>query len=417
MGTARFGLTGNEAAAWAVRCARAKAAFSFPMGPNAEVTETLQTFIDKGETKDLKVVYGDNEKAAASMQIGMTRLGQRSMLCINSEGMLWAASEIHYAAGSRLPMLLVCPSRSLEPPTTIYCDHDDFITQRDMGWLMFYCENAQDVFDTIIQAYKIIEDESVMLPAIVGYDGWEVSHATTAVTIPDQESVDRFLPAPNFIKPEKDYLHRDWKERFSHRRRQHGFGGPDFMELKHLQKKAEADSTDVIEQVGNEYREIFQSNHVGLFESHECGDAEIIIVTMGVVYPSVKFAVNALRAKGIKIGCIKLRVFRPFPAKALGDIVKGAKLVVTIDRNSSAALYQELRAALYSDQLNGSRTATPAVMGKVIGLGGGAMPLEHIAHILEDGLQAVKIGRIEKHLEWYPLRDIKFDPTRDTIAE
>lgn len=417
MATTIKGLTGNEAAAWAVRLARAKAAFSFPMGPNAEVTETLQTFVDNDEVRDLKVIYGDNEKAAASMQIGMTRLGMRSMLCINSEGILWAASEIHYAAGSRLPMLLVCPSRSLEPPTTIYCDHDDFMCQRDMGWLMFYCENAQDVFDTIIQAYKIMENETVMLPAIVGYDGWETSHASMAVSIPDQESIDRFLPAPSFIRPEKDYLNVDWKERSSHRRRQKGLGGQDFMDLKCLQQKAQEDSIDVIEKVGEEYREVVGGHHTGLLELHRCEDAEVVVVTMGVIYPSVKFVIDALRQKGLKIGCVKLRVFRPLPVRALRNALRATRLVITIERNSVAALFSELKGALYPDPLGSQAGACPGVMGRVVGIGGCAITLEHISHIVEEGLQSLKLGRMEQTLDWYPIKGVKFDPTRDLIAE
>lgn len=417
MNATTTGLTGNEAAAWAVRRARASAAFSFPMGPNGEVTETLQTFVDSGEVRDMKVIYGENEKSSASMQIGMARLGLRSMLCINSEGILWAASEIHYAAGSRLPLLLVCPSRSLEPPTTIYSDHDDFMCQRDMGWLMFYCENAQDVFDTIIQAYKVIEHETVMLPAIVGYDGWETSHASMAVGIPDQETIDRFLPAPAFVKPEKDYLNVDWKEHFSHRRRQKGFGGQDFMELKYLQKKAEEDSLEMIEQVGREYRDAFGSRYVGALETHRCEDAEIVLVTMGVISPSVKFVVNSLREKGLRIGCVKLRVFRPLPARALQAAVGGAKLVITVERNSTAALFSELKAALYPDPLAGHTGSCPAVMGRVVGIGGAAISLEHIARIVEEGLQCLKLGRMERALEWYPIKGIEFDPARDLIAE
>lgn len=410
-------LTGNEAAAWAVRIARAKAAFSFPMGPNAEVTETLQGFIDQKEIEDLRVVYGDNEKATTSMQIGMARMGLRSMLCINSEGILWAAAEIHYAAGSRLPLLLVCPSRALEPPTTIYCDHDDFMVQRDMGWLMFYCENAQDIFDTILQVYKIIEQESVMLPAIVGYDGWETSHASSVVNLPDQPTVDRFLPPPAFVKPEKDYLNVNWKQRFSKRRRQHGVGGRDFMDLKYLQMKAEEESAQVIEAVGREYREIFQSPYTGLLEAHECEDAEIILFTMGTIYPSTRFVVDALRGKGIKIGCMKIRVFRPFPGKILRETVKKAKLVITIERNSMAALFHELRGTLYPNEWNGASARHPVVMGKVIGIGGAAISVQHIAHIVEDGLQALKLGRIERELEWFPIKGIQFNPTRDIIAE
>ena len=417
MGATIMSLTGNEAAAWAARLADAKVALSFPMGPNAEVTETLQKFIDNGEMKDLTVLYGDNEKASASIQIGVARLGVRSMLCINSEGVLWATSEIHYAASSRLPLLMVCPSRALEPPTTVYCDHDDFMSMRDMGWLMFYCEDSQDILDTVIQAYKIAEHESVMLPVIVGYEGWKTSHASSRVSVPDQTDVVRFLPAPDFIRPEKDYLAVDWKERCTHRRTQAGVGGVNFMDLRYLQKKAEQDSADLIESVGKEYQTLFGSKHVGLIDSHRCEDAEIVLVSMGTIYPNTKFVVDALRENGIKIGCIKLRAFRPFPSEAVKQATKQASLIVTLDRNSVAAMYYEIKAALYDRQFDPGNGKGPMVMGKVVGVGGKPVTLETISEIVEEGLHTIEAGKVGKDLEWLGLRGITFDPTREIIAE
>jgi pyruvate ferredoxin oxidoreductase alpha subunit len=416
-------LTGNEAAAWALRCARVSVNTNFPMGPNQEVMETLQKFVDKGEVSNMKLIMPDNEKSAQSLQIGAARLGVRSMHCVNSEGILWAASEIHYAACSRLPMLIVCPSRALEPPTTVYCDHDDFLVLRDMGWLMFYCEDSQDIFDTILQAFKIMEKEQVMLPTIVGYDGWETSHAAARVDVPDQASIDAFLPAPDFIKPEKDYLAVDWKERCSQRRYQQGVGGPLFMDIRLSQKKAEAGSTAVIETVGDEYKQVFNSRHTGLMESHECENAELILVSMGIVYPAVKFMVNALKLKGIKIGCVKVRTYRPFPADAILGAVENAKLVVTLDRNSFAALFSDLGVTLYS--LLNRNKKPPMLMGKTIGVGGAPITLDMIGNIIDEGFENIKQGKVEKEMEWILEEGMTmknwvgsdFDPTRHVIAE
>ena len=411
-------LTGNEATAWAVRMARIRVALSFPMGPNAEVTETLQQFVDSGEMTDLKVIYGDNEKASSSIQIGVGRLGVRSLLCINSEGILWAASEIHYAACSRLPLMIVCPSRALEPPTTVYCDHDDFMTQRDSGWLMFYCESPQDVFDTILQVYKIIEREDVMLPAIVGYDGWETSHASSRVAMPEDPSeIGAFLPEPHFVGPEKDYLAVDWKDRFSKRRMQEGFGGSDFMDIRYLQKKAEGQSVTAIEEVGREYAERFGSQHVGLLETHRCEDAEIILVSIGIIHPITRIVVDAFRNQGVKVGCVKLRVFRPFPSQALCEALGSAKLIVTLDRNSVSALYSEVGSALYNDQSVRRKGPGPLLMGKVIGIGGASITVELISSIIEEGVKVMEKGIVDTPLEWTPLRGIDFNPTRDIIAE
>jgi pyruvate ferredoxin oxidoreductase alpha subunit len=423
MDITRMSLTGNEAAAWALRCARVSVNTNFPMGPNQEVMETLQKFVDKGEVSNMKLIMPDNEKSAQSLQIGAARIGVRSMHCVNSEGILWAASEIHYAACSRLPMLIVCPSRALEPPTTVYCDHDDFLVLRDMGWLMFYCEDSQDIFDTILQSYKIMEKEQVMLPTIVGYDGWETSHAAARVDVPGQDSIDAFLPAPDFIKPEKDYLAVDWKERCSQRRYQQGVGGPLFMDIRLSQKKAEAGSAAIIEEVAEEYKAAFGSRHTGLIDSHECEDAELIAISMGIVYPAVKFMVNALRLKGVKIGCVKVRTYRPFPAEAILGAVGNAKLVVTLDRNSFAALFSELGITLYS-LLNQNRKP-PMLMGKTIGVGGAPITLDMIGKIINDGFEAIKQGKVEREMEWILEEGMTmknftggdFDPTRHAIAE
>lgn len=415
MNMRRMSLTGNEAAAWGGRCANVRVGSSFPMGPNMEVTETLQKFVDKGETPNLKVILPDNEKSASSMQIGLSRLGVRSMLCMNSEGILWATSEIHYAASSRLPMLVVCPSRALEPPTTVYCDHDDFLTLRDMGWLMFYCENSQDIFDSILQGYKISEHQDVMLPIIIGYDGWETSHAAVRVDIPEQSEIDRFLPAPNFIKPERDYLAVDWEERCTQRRYQQGFGGGHFMEIRYLQKKAEEESAAMIESVGREYQDLFGSRHVGMIESYLCDDADMILVTMGIVYPMVKFVVNSLREKGVKIGCIKIRAFRPFPAEQIVNAIKDAKLVITLDRNSIAALFNEIGSAMFMQPE--IRAAGPMFMGKVIGVGGAHISLDLLSQIVEEGFECVDRGQVKKDLEWMPIQGIGYDPNLHVLAE
>ncbi|MFC1939759.1 transketolase C-terminal domain-containing protein [Chloroflexota bacterium] len=417
--TTVMSLTGNEAAAWALRCARVKVGLSFPLGPNAEVMETAQRFIDRGEVNDLQILFGDTEKNTASMQIGVARLGVRSMLVINSDGMMWATAELHYSASDRLPVILVCPSRSLEPPTSLSTDHDDVITMRDHGWLIFYCEDSQDIFDTIIQAYKVIENESVMLPAIVGFDGYEgTSHASGRVVVPDQGDIDKFLPPPNFVKPERDYFTVDWKDTFSHRRRMKSLPDQTFMEVKYHQKMAELNAANLIEKIGKEFAETFSSHHVGLIESHECEDADIILIAMGIIYSDVKFVVDSLREEGVKVGCIKLRVFHPFPAKALCEKVKGAKLVITLDRNTPGAINSELKSALYSYLVNEGKgkTVTPLVMGKVVGIAR-VLHLKEIGSIIEDGLRALELGKMERDFDWFPMHGIKYDPSREVLGE
>ena len=420
-------LTGNEAVTWAMKLARVQVGVHFPIGPADEVMETLRIRIDEGDMPDARIIQCENEKAVVSCQIGLARTGIRSLFATCTEGLLWPAAEIRYSVGSRLPIMIAIPSRGIEPPTTVYPDHEDFIMMRDMGWLMFYCEDSQDILDTIIQAYKISENRSIMLPAFVGYDGWEVSHGKSRIILPDQEKVDAFLP-PYPIRLEGDYASIDWYERLRTRRlgearssnepRGRRYSDEYGMEMKYSQVKALEDAASVIEEVGREYQGLFGSNHVGSLETNSCEDAEIILITMGVLAPLVRVTANAYRENGIKVGSVKLRVFRPFPEKALCEAVKDAKMVIVVERNCRNAIYTELKSALYTYFLAEKKgKAPPIVMGKLVGLSGRWVSPEDIARMIDEGLEAIKTGKIEKSMEWVGLRDISFDPLRDSVVD
>lgn len=404
-------LTGNYAAAHAAKLARVQVGLFFPIGPADEVMETVQELIDAGEMKDAEVLQLENEKSVLSTQIALARLGVRTMFSTCAEGLLWAMAEIRYASASRLPLLIVNPSRAISPPTTVYCDHDDFMIHRDMGWLMFYCEDPQDVLDTVLQAYKVAEDKEVLLPAIVGYDGYGgVSHASYRVTLPDQGKVDAFLPQRT-LKPDKDYALIDWRARFQQRRHQQVRGH--YMDKKYVMVKALEDAKGVIDRVGQEYKAAFGSDNAGRLKTYHCQDAELIIVTMGANTSTARFVVNALRDEGLKVGLVKLRVFRPFPRQELAAAISGAKVVITLERSSLEALFTETRSALYGDGARGR----PLIMGRVVGIGGRDVSQQDIAGIVAEGLQAGKTGKIEKELEWTPIKGLDFDPFEEDVGE
>ncbi len=412
-------LTGNEAVCWAMKLARTNAGVFFPIGPADEVMETLRIRIDQGDMPDARVLQMENEKAVVSCQIGLARMGIRSLFATCTEGLLWPAAEIRYAAGSRLPIMIAVPSRAIEPPTSVYADHEDFMMMRDMGWLMFYCEDSQDVLDTIIQAYKISEDRRVLLPAFVGYEGWEVSHGKSRVTLPDQERMDAFLP-PYPTREEGDYASIDWYEHSKNRGRMGWAKLNDeySMEAKHFQLEALENAASLVEEVGKEYQELFGSKHIGSLETEGCEDADIIVVTMGALAPLVRWVANAYADKGIKVGTIKLRVFRPFPEKALCEAVKNAKLVIVMERNMRHAVYTELKSALYTHFIAEKKgEKPPMVMGKIVGLGGRWVSPSDTTQIINEGLDALKSGKVETSMEWVGLRDITFDPLRDFVVD
>lgn len=404
------GLTGNQAAAHAARLARIGAGLFFPIGPSDEVMETVRRLIDNGELTNAEVLQLENEKANVSCQIALTRLGVRTMLSTCAEGLIWPTSEIRYAANSRLPLLIVNPTRSISPPTTIGCDHDDFMIQRDMGWLMFFAENPQDVLDTILQAYRVAEDKEVMLPAIVGYDGYGgTSHATWGVSLPEQEKVDKFLPR-RVLRPDKDYLAIDWYERFKHRRYQHMMPET-YMDKKYVMIRSLNQAKEVIEKVGAEYKTLFGRPYGGLLETYYCQGADIAIVTMGHFTQTCKFVVGALREEGMKVGIVKLRAIRPFPSEALAEALKDAKVVLTIERNSLEVLFSETKAALYESKHK------PIVMGRVTGIGGRESTYMDIAKMIDEAFAALKQGKPEKVYDWAPIWSLDFDPFEEDVGE
>ncbi len=400
-------LTGNEASAWAMKLANVRVGVFFPIGPADEVMETFRILIDKG-IADARILQMENEKASVSAQIGLSRVSVRSAFAGCTEGLLWPAAEIRYASGARLPMLFIIPNRGLEPPTTVYSDHEDFFMQRDTGWLMFHCEDSQDIVDTILQAYRIMEDRKVLLPAFVGYDGWEISHGVSRVTMPTQEEVNAFLP-PFPIREEGDYPTTDWYEIFKLRRAGQSSGGH-HMELKFLQAMALEEAEKLIPQVGEEYGKLLGSKHTGFFDDEGCEDADVILISMGVYAPFCRFAAEAYRAKGLKVGSLKLRVFRPFPGKALAEAVKNAKLVMVLERNPRASVSTELKAAIYNHLIMEQQAKhIPMVMARIAGIGGRRLTFDGFARIMDSGFEAIKTGKYDASVKWEGVDKVAFE--------
>ena len=388
-------LTGNAAAAYAAMLAQVGAGVFFPIGPSDVVMEVLRELIDSGEAKNCEILQMENEKAVLSAKIGLSRLGVRTIFATCGEGLTWPASEMKYASGSRLPLLIVSPSRALGPPTTVRCDHGDFIMQRDMGWLQFYCEDAQDILDTVIQTYRVAEDEKVMLPALIGYDGWEVSHSTYRVNLPLIEEVDSFLPGPRLWH--EDYFGTDWFKVFQ-KRRMHKNPRLLYMEKKFELSLAMENAKNIIEEVGKSYNNKFGRNNHGLIETLYCQDADVIIITMGGMTSTARFVVEALRKDGYKVGLVKLRTFRPFPKEKLIEALSGAKVVVSVERNSYAAVYSELRSAFYD------RENRPVILGRILGIGGREISYYDFLDMLEEALEVQKHG-FKYSLSWKGVRE------------
>lgn len=394
----RQALTGNKAAAHALKLARTQILCYFPIGPSDEVGEELSRMMQRGE-HDAKLIELEHERSVMNAQITATQSGVRCSFATNSEGLLIAAQQLVFASYARIPMVIVVAHRALEPPAVVRTDDQDTIMFRDIHWLHYHCENAQDVLDTVIQAYRVCEDPSVLLPAFVTYDGWEVSHNSYPVQLPDQDVVDQLLPAFR-LPDELDFIKNlDFAEYYSGPRMS-GYGYIDvereYMERRYqLDRALNVSAKKMIKQTHRDYVNLIGRGYGGLIETHRMEDAEVAVVAMGSLAATSRVAIDRLREQGKAVGLVKIRTFRPFPNEDLVEALQKVKAVVVLDRNAVAAVYQDLRSALLG------QPQPPLVLGRYVGLGGRDVTNFSIMYMAEEALKAARQGHAEEQLAWH----------------
>ena len=394
----RTALTGNKAAAQALKLARTQVLCFFPIGPSDEVGEEVSRMITRGEL-DAKLIELQNERSVMNAQCVATQSGVRCSFATNSEGLLYAAQQLIFASYSRIPIVITVAHRALEPPAVVRTDDQDTIMYRDIHWIHHHCENAQDVFDTILQAYRVSEDASVLIPSFVTYDGWEVSHNSYPLVLPTQEQVDRFLP-PFGLPPELDFLkNADFSAYYSGARLS-GYGYID-VDREYMERRFQLDEAlnhtakKMIKAAHQEYLEIFGRGYGGLLETYRTEDADVVIVAMGSFVATSRFAVDLMRDQGKKVGLVKVRTYRPFPGEELVEALGDAKIAVVLDRNTVAAVYHDLRSALFG------RPNPPAVMGRIVGLGGRDVTYYDIMFMVEEAYSSLKNGHLDTQHGWH----------------
>jgi pyruvate/2-oxoacid:ferredoxin oxidoreductase alpha subunit len=289
---------------------------------------------------------------------------------------------LHWAALSRLPIVMVNVNRTIGPGWNIWADHQDSMAQRDTGWLQFHCASNQEVFDTIIQAYKIAEDPKVQLPVMVNYDAFILSHTSMPVRIPDQSLIDNFLPKR---KPQ-------WKLDPSNPLTHGNIIPPDpYLEIRESMQVSHEKARDLIEEVAEEWKKLTFFYHGGMTERYKIEDADFILVSAGTLGAEAKVAVAQLRKEGIKAGSLRIRCFRPFPSESLRKVAKQSKLIV-LDKSfsfgSEGIIYGELKSALYRRKNE--------VYDYIAGIGGKDVTYKEIAQIVRE----VKEGKAKK-INWW----------------
>lgn len=374
-------ISSAEAVSEAVKRARPSVIPVYPITPQTKISEKLADYVADGDL-DAHYIKVESEHSAMSAAIGASGAGVRVFTATSSQGLAYMHEPVFAAAGMRVPIVMANANRALSAPINIWNDQQDSISERDSGWIQLYAETGQEAFDTILQAYKISENQDILLPTMVCIDGFILTHTVDPVEVLSQEEVDSFLP-----KYTRGYSYLDPEDPMS-------LGTladtESYLEIRHDMEIAMEHSLDVIEEVGKEFGDLF-GRYYGLIEEYKSEDADIILIAMGSLCGTIKDVVDKERENGKKVGLVRIRSYRPFPKDALKVAVKDAKLAV-IDKDISfgagGAVYMDVKAALDNE-----------TYGFIIGLGGRDITPIDIEEIIE------KTENPTKEIEWIGLRE------------
>ncbi len=381
-------LTGNYTVAEAVKLARVKVVAAFPITPQTTIVEKLAEMIEHGEM-DAEMIHVESEHSALAAAYGAAAGGVRAFTATSSHGLLYMHEVIWWAAGSRIPLVMAVVTRAIGPPWNIHVSHEDIMDQRDTGWIISIAEDNQEILDLTLQAFRISEDPRVYLPAMVGLDGFLLSHTTMPVDVPSQEQIDSWLPPrepkPYVIEPGSGVIM--------------GNIAPDeeYMRMRLGMQKAMRNAMRVIEEVEREYYELTGRMHGGLVECYKCSDAKYAVVLMGTWAGNAKEAVDKLRDEGYPVGVARIRYIRPFPSEFLRERLGGMKGVMVMDRSVSMGrggpLFIEVSEAL---------RARPSMMGVIAGVGGVDVGVDDIHDLAKGFMERVEEeGHVYISEHWY----------------
>jgi pyruvate ferredoxin oxidoreductase alpha subunit len=368
-------LTGNAAAAWGARLADVDYIPAFPITPQTEIIDLLAQWAAAG-TIPGRFVTLDSEHSMLTAAGAAAAAGARVFTATSSQGLLYGFEMLYTIAGWRVPLVLVNVSRGLASPITLEADHNDILAARDSGFLQIHTETCQEIVDTILIAYRLAEDRRVMLPVLVNLDGFTLSFTREPVILPEPEAVATFLPT---YQPDHAFIR-------GHRPMAQGtavMGGAVYSYFRYQQHRAQENALQVYQEIAEEFHTWCGRRH-GLVEPFQLDDADYVLVMSNAGATRGKAAVQRLRAGGMRIGLLRLRVLRPFPSAVIAAALQGRKAVAVIDQNLAPGLggitYQEIASALYDSP------ARPPLLSIVGGLGGkdiSEAEFDAIAHDLE----------------------------------
>jgi len=364
-------MMGNFAASWGAQLARVQVIAAYPITPQTLIVEKLSEIVADGEL-DAKFIKVESEHSAMAACIGASATGARAYTATSAQGLALMHEMLHWAGLARLPIVMANVNRAMAPGWSIWADQNDSLSQRDTGWMQIFASSAQDILDSTLLGYKV--SEKVLLPTLISFDAFFLSHTMEVVDMPEIELVDKFLP------PYKPDYKLDVKDPRS-------FGALTdeqyYYEFRYMMQQSMDEAVGVIKEAGKEYEKLTGRSY-DLVHSYRCEDADMILVTSGTIGETANVAVDELRAEGKKVGNMRIRVIRPYPKKDIIETIKGAKKLAVIDRNISPGysgiFSQELKSALYNE-------VDVPIRSYIAGLGGRDVKIEDIKELAYDALK------------------------------
>jgi len=379
--------TGNYIAAKAAIMAHPDVVAAYPITPQTTLVEGIAKYLETGEYKG-EYICVESEHSAMAALIGASAVGVRTFTGTSSHGLLLMHEMLHWAALARLPIIMCNINRVIGPGWNIWADENDSISQRDTGWIQFYCSSNQEIFDTIIQSFKLGEDEKISLPVMINFNAFILSHTSMPVDVPAQKEIDDFLPKrkPKWVLDVDNPI---------------TFGNiilpGEYEKVRKDMQVAHDNALKLIPEIAKDWKKRFGRFHGDLLEMYKCENADFILLSMGAIGAESKVAIDNLQKSGLNVGLARVRTFRPFPKEEIVKLGKKADLIV-IDRNISpgmeGALFTEVKSSLYGK-------SDAKAYGFIAGLGGKDVTF----HDIEVICKKVINGKA-KDFEWYGLEGV-----------
>jgi phenylglyoxylate dehydrogenase alpha subunit len=387
-------MDGNMAAAYGAMLSRPAVLSAYPITPQTSLVEHLSSFIVDG-LLDAEMIEAESEHSVLSALHGACLAGGRVFTGTSGQGLAFMYEPYIRTSTLRLPIVMVIVNREVISPTTVWGGQQDSVTVRDAGWIQIYCENNQEILDSVIMAFRIAEDPEVLLPVNICYDGFYLSHMSEGVSIPSQKRVDQFLPSFKM-----DHLKLDTKEPMAIDPMTPGDLLTEYR-FKHVAAMQRAKR--VIDRVDREFHRLFKRSYGGQIEAYRTEDADLLLVTMGSSTGTARVAIDRARDQGIRVGLLKIRSFRPFPVEKVLEVAGEKKVIAVIDRNvcfgwGTGTGFMEIQGAL------GPRAKGKSLLNYIGGLGGSDITVDHVYGIIRNMVQAE--GKRIKKVSWLGIDDV-----------